>query len=264
MASGLEAYVPYKGNKFQILENIYSTLRSLNMPEIKGFVDAFTGGGSFAYFMAEKGYPVIANDLDEAIIELHKLCKDPVRKNTIYDWYRFPYTKQGFKDILHEETAKGAFVRSLWSFSNDGKTYLTSTENEQNKIEQFIMGTAEPNSRFKHIEDIILLWTRKELQLDFLCGSYEDLEIPDGYVVYADPPYAGTSKYRAGDFNHAAFYDWALSQKGLVFISEYSMPEDFFLVDEYFKWNEAGRGARGKPGVERLYCNKSVQKIALF
>lgn len=264
MANGLEPYIPYKGNKYQILENIYNTFRALNIPEIKGVVDAFTGGGSFAYFMAEKGYPVIANDIEKSIIDLHILCQTSTLCNTIYDWYRIPYTKQGFKDILHEETAKGAFVRSLWSFSNDGKTYLTSTENEQNKIEQFINGNAEPNSRFKHIEDIVLLWARKQLNIQFVCGSYADLEIPDGYVVYADPPYAGTSKYRAGDFDHTAFYNWALSQKGLVFISEYSMPEDFFLVDEYFKWNEAGRGARGKPGVERLYCNKAVKKMTLF
>lgn len=258
----LEPYIPYKGNKFQIVESIYQSILSACPVPIKGVVDAFTGGGSVAYFFASHGYPVIANDIDKSVMELHMACRDNPLE--VEAWAKIPYTKSGFKAWLEVECAQAALVRSLWSFSNDNKTYLTSTEKEQQKIEQFLCGTAEPNSRYKHIEDIMLLWSRTALNITFVAGSYEQLEIPAGWIVYCDIPYSNTSGCRVNGFDHEAFYTWALKQPGYVFISEYSMPDEFVLVDEYFKWVESGRGARNKSAVERIYCNKPVKKLSLF
>lgn len=262
MEFNLEPYIPYKGNKFGILEQIYHTIRMLNIPEPKGIIDAFTGGGSFAYFMARHGHKVIANDIDSSVIDLHDTCQR--RPDLIKEWSKLYYTKEQFKQWVDVEGPQAALIRSIWSFSNDGKTYLTSTENEQNKIDEFLRGVAEPNSRLKHVEDICLLWSRYNLDLEFRCGSYDQIPVPEGWLGYYDPPYANTAGYRCGGFDHEAFYKWALAQPGLVLISEYSMPEGFFLVDEYFKWVESGRGARGKAGVERLYANKPVSKLSLF
>ena len=261
MEFNLEPYVPRKGNKFGIIEQIYHTIRSLEIPEPIGIYDAFTGGGSYAYFFARQGYKVIANDCDVSLINLHDACKHT--PELVREWGKLYYTKEQFKQWLDVEGPQAALIRSIWSFGNDGKTYLTSTENEQNKIEEFLRGVAEPNSRFKHVEDICLLWTRYNLDLEFRCGSYDDIEVPEGWLIVCDPPYAKTSGYGV-EFDHEKFYAWALAQKGLVLINEYSMPEGFFLVDEYFKWVESGRGARGKAGVERLYSNKPVKKLTLF
>ena len=262
MAFELEPYVAYRGNKFGIVEQLYSTIRLLDIPKPVGIVDAFAGGGSFAYFMARKGYKVIANDIDASLVGLHDTCRH--RPVLIHEWGKFYYTKEQFKQWVHAEGPQAAMIRSIWSFGNDGRTYLTSTENEQNKIEEFLRGDAEPNSRFKHIEDICLLWSRYNLDLEFRCGSYDQIPVPEGWLGYYDPPYAGTAGYRCGNFDHEAFYKWALAQPGLVLISEYEMPKEFFLVDEYLKWNEAGRGARTKQSVERLYSNKPVKKLTLF
>lgn len=182
----LEPYIPYKGNKFQIVESIYQSILSACPVPIKGVVDAFTGGGSVAYFFASHGYPVIANDIDKSVMELHMACRDNPLE--VEAWAKIPYTKSGFKAWLEVECAQAALVRSLWSFSNDNKTYLTSTEKEQQKIEQFLCGTAEPNSRYKHIEDIMLLWSRTALNITFFAGSYEQLEIPAGYITYCFTP----------------------------------------------------------------------------
>ena len=56
--------------------------------------------------------------------------------------------------------------------------------------------------------------------------DYRKVPIPKGAVVYCDPPYKGTTKY-LGDFDHEAFYHWALTRDYPVFISEYAMPDDF-------------------------------------
>jgi DNA adenine methylase len=68
----------------------------------------------------------------------------------------------------------------------------------------------------------------------FKSGSYLDLEIPKNSLIYCDPPYANTCKYK-DDFNHDIFWDWCRTQtkKGhTVFISEYSAPNDFVCVRE--------------------------------
>lgn len=59
----------------------------------------------------------------------------------------------------------------------------------------------------------------------FTCGSYLDLDIPNGSTVYCDPPYASTTGY-GGEFDHDKFWQWAeeLSHKCRVFVSEYSAP----------------------------------------
>ena len=58
--------------------------------------------------------------------------------------------------------------------------------------------------------------------------------MPQGSLVYYDPPYRGTSSYAtAKGFDHYRFYDWARQMKRdghTVFISEYDMPGDFSCV----------------------------------
>ena len=56
--------------------------------------------------------------------------------------------------------------------------------------------------------------------------DYRKVPIPEGAVVYCDPPYKNTAKYLV-DFDHDAFYHWALTRDYPVFISEYAMPDDF-------------------------------------
>lgn len=66
----------------------------------------------------------------------------------------------------------------------------------------------------------------------FVCGKYSEIEIPDKSVIYCDPPYADTRKYR-DSFNHDEFWQWCrdMTEKGHdVLISEYNAPSDFVCV----------------------------------
>ncbi len=52
---------------------------------------------------------------------------------------------------------------------------------------------------------------------------------------YCDPPYANTSGYKTGDFDHEHFFDWCrkMVKKGnVIFLSEYNAPDDFECVWE--------------------------------
>lgn len=64
--------------------------------------------------------------------------------------------------------------------------------------------------------------------------DYKDVRIEEDSVIYCDPPYVNTNSYKI-DFNHNDFYNWCRNQKN-CFISEYTMPIDFKLVAEKYKF----------------------------
>ena len=74
-----------------------------------------------------------------------------------------------------------------------------------------------------------------ELQgIEWQTGCYEQMTIPEGSLIYCDPPYKGTKTYSTSThFDYPGFYDWCrtkASEGHTVFVSEYSMPLDFIPV----------------------------------
>lgn len=61
--------------------------------------------------------------------------------------------------------------------------------------------------------------------------AYTDFE---NCLIYCDPPYEGTTSYKTGDFNSYEFWEYVrfMSEKNLVFVSEYKAPDDFICVWE--------------------------------
>lgn len=69
--------------------------------------------------------------------------------------------------------------------------------------------------------------------IEFHSGSYKDLDVGEGNVIYCDIPYKDTTKYKS-KFNHDEFYEWAREngKTNHLYISEYQMPDDFKVVWE--------------------------------
>lgn len=67
--------------------------------------------------------------------------------------------------------------------------------------------------------------------VQFICESYENLDF-NNCLIYCDPPYQGTTGYKTGSFDHDKFFAWCKEQakKNIVFVSEYSAPDDFIEV----------------------------------
>ena len=68
---------------------------------------------------------------------------------------------------------------------------------------------------------------------EFVCKDYKEVEIPEGSVIYCDPPYRNTTGYTTSkDFNHEEFWEYMrkLSKNHKVFISEENAPEDFECI----------------------------------
>ena len=94
----------------------------------------------------------------------------------------------------------------------------------------------------------------------FICGSYENLN-PVNCLIYCDPPYANTSGYKTGSFDHEKFFDWCREQakRNIVFVSEYNAPDDFIGVWRgEIKTNFASsRKSATHNAVERLFLVKA-------
>lgn len=95
--------------------------------------------------------------------------------------------------------------------------------------------------------------------VDFFYLSYDELVIPDNSIIYCDPPYANTTKYKTGDFDHDKFWEWCrnMTKKGhTVYISEYTAPDDFKVVWEKEVNNTLDKNTGSKKGTEKLFVMK--------
>jgi site-specific DNA-adenine methylase len=84
-------------------------------------------------------------------------------------------------------------------------------------------------------------------RLELYSKDYREILIPEGAVIYCDPPYQGTAEYKESDFNHTEFWDWVRKTSKIhpVYISEYNAPEDFEVVLR-FKQNSTLSGGNNK------------------
>ena len=96
--------------------------------------------------------------------------------------------------------------------------------------------------------------------IQFECCSYESLHIPEGAVIYCDPPYKGTAEYD-NRFDSAKFWQWVrtkVESGHKVYISEYSAPDDFECI--WQKGINSNLGGASKTAVEKLFIHKSQMK----
>ncbi|EOS9394193.1 DNA adenine methylase [Yersinia enterocolitica] len=98
-------------------------------------------------------------------------------------------------------------------------------------------------------------------KVEFINSSYLDLDIPNNSVIYCDPPYKATKKYRY-NIDHEQFWQWARekSVNNDVYISEYEAPPDFVCVwqkevSSSLRANGVISGA--KSNIERLFVHES-------
>ena len=95
----------------------------------------------------------------------------------------------------------------------------------------------ESLERLQSLESLERLQSLESLErMQVTSLSYDKIDIPDGAVVYCDPPYHACDKSlyesTAKAFDHCAFYDWCVrvSKTNPIFISEYSIEDDRFEV----------------------------------
>jgi len=281
--------LPYLGSKRKSAGKIYQTIKNFN-PEAKILCDLFCGGFAISEYFLQNDWQVISNDKNKYVIAILKqtildgldevICLEFVTREKFFDVMN---TKDKYEDWYV------GYVMCVWSFGNNQSTYLFGKDKEPakraghelvvNKNPDLIKKLI-PNIPQKYIDGIlkqkdwhtrrialrkvsVALKTRifelerleqlQQLQqpkLQFFNGDYFDVEIPDGAVIYCDPPYKGTAEYHEGAFNHNQFWEWVRekSKTNKVYISEYQAPDDFKKILEFGQVSTlAGGQNKGQP-----------------
>ena len=245
---------PYQGSKSKIAKEIINIL-----PANDYLVDLFAGGCAITHcgMLSKKWKYFIANDITcsakafEAVIN-HTTNIDFENPQLI--------TREKFKEIAGDNDNVDNFLLSIiWSFGNDRRTYIYGEDIEQLKNSIFLMIYGKTskirfnnyklflkeNSKNKDIHRLQSIENLNRIEklnrirniadihqnnLITYQNDYRDITIPANSTIYCDIPYQNTRGYTNVEFNHNEFYDWCLQQKQPVFISEYSMPDDFVEI----------------------------------
>ena len=112
----------------------------------------------------------------------------------------------------------------------------------------------------QRLQNLQSLQSLQRLQnLQSLQSDYQDVEIPNGALIYCDIPYASTNCGKYQGFNSERFYEWAEEQDN-IFISEYQMPNDFICIAQTRKTILSAANGNSAKATERLYTNRKTYK----
>ena len=203
------------------------------------YVEPFVGG----FNMIDKvGGDRIANDINPYLIALFTAIQSgwiPPSNISVEEYKHIKNNKEQYPDYLVGFVGFGCSYSGKWfggyarGNSNNGEPRNYCDESKRNILKQA-----------DSLKDIVID-----------CGVYHDLSIPQNSIIYCDPPYANTTKYK-DDFDHDMFWCWVRDMKDQghkVFVSEYSAPDDFKCVWEKTVNNTLTKQTGSKQGVERLF-----------
>ena len=215
----------YMGNKKRIASEIVPLMLDNASTT---FVDLFCGSCSVTQ-MVPSSYRRIANDKNKYLVEMWK---------SIISGRDFPIliTKEYYADVRdcwhgkndkYDEGLIG-WVGFMASFNGrffDGGYSGHYVRIKNGKVRDYIS---------EQIKNTIA--QKEYLQgVEYHCGGYDELVIPDNSIVYCDIPYSHTKQYDVSkNFDYERFYDWCRKMKSTgkykLFISEYQMPSDFKCI----------------------------------
>ena len=207
----------YLGGKSRIRKQVAGYLESIREQE-QTYFEPFVGG---AWVLQEMTGKRIASDGNFALIEMYKALQNgwvPPESIT-KDQYADYKTKQDPRDPMT------AFVGIDCSFA--GKWFGGFIGNGEKGDKAKCSVKASRNSLIKQLSNIN--------STEFIHGTFDTHLVGDGWLIYCDPPYAGTTAYGAfSGFDRDMFWStmrsWSVNNT--VIVSEYSAPEDFMCVIE--------------------------------
>ena len=227
----------YMGSKNKIAKHLLPVMLAERKPD-QFWVEPFVGG---ANMIDKVNGNRIGNDNHEFLIALLIAIREgyiPPTNISKELYYAIKLNPDNYpKELV-------GFVGFICSFG--GKWwggYATNVE-ERNYADE---GSRNLVKQAKNLDGIV-----------FKSGCYLDLCIPERSLIYCDPPYAKTTKYKGG-FNHDVFWQWCrdLSKIGhTVFISEYSAPDDFSCIKEVSHITTLNKNNNQQPRIERLFRYK--------
>lgn len=231
----------YMGSKRRIAKYILPLILKDRKPN-QWYVEPFVGGANMIDKV--KGNR-IGNDINRYLIalylELQKGWNPPLDIIT-YDLYKdVKENKDKYPDYMV------AYVGFAFTF---GATFFGGFVGNVN--DKCCKGRDRLGESYRNI-----IKTQKSItDITFTSTEYSKLQIPANSLIYCDPPYENTSKYKVDAFDHNLFWKWCKckSKEGhTVFISEYNAPDDFKCIWSKQIANVLDKKGNNKKPTEKLF-----------
>lgn len=208
------------------------------------YVEPFVGGAN----MIDKvsGFRIGSDSNEHLIIALKMIRDNPeiVPKNSS------EYTKEMRQKAMDSDSMNS--VDCLMYFACSFAARFKHCWARGNKYDDFVR--AARTSALKQ--------SPKLSGIKLICKSYDELNIPPQSIIYCDPPYAKTAKYK-NEFDHDKFWQWCREKRKeghMVFISEYNAPDDFICVWKQELNVSVARNGKHKKAIEKLFVHESQVK----
>jgi DNA adenine methylase len=238
----------YMGSKRRLKNHLLPTILKDRKPG-QWYVEPFVGG---ANMIEDVENPRLGADNNRYIIAFLDALQDgwePAPEAVSFDFYQsvnnnmtdYPDHVVGYVGFCFTYGAKffGGYIGSVNDVVCEGRDRIGESYRAARKQRKTLL--SNPGIEFVH-------------------SSYDQLEIPEGSIIYCDPPYANTTKYKTGEFDHDAFWQWCrdkASEGNRVFVSEYSAPDDFICVWQKEIVSSLTKDTGSKKGTEKLFVHES-------
>lgn len=183
--------------------------------------------------------------------------RDYLYSRGLEDWKR-----AGWESVVNHDDTRVLAMCGLRPDYGDGSRYhqwrrfVREHEDEIRKGLQSLQSlqSLESLERLQSLESIESLESQQNIEVSSC--DFSDLDLSGDAVAYCDPPYRCTHEHYGG-FDFDGFYEWALSQTVPVFVSEYSMPDDFICIAEFQRCGHLSATNNANRVSERLFVPRS-------
>lgn len=238
----------YMGSKNRIAKEILPIILK-DREEGQWYVEPFCGGCNTIDKVSGMR---IANDSNKYLISMWRAFVED-------GWIPPDYIEEN----IHSDVKKNAdnyddyfvaFVRFGASFGADWNGGFARNVRKDKPNADILNKTTKSYS--KQSKNNILKQVPALKTVVFSSVSYYELNIPDNSIIYCDPPYEGTTKYK-DEFDHTAFWVWCEEKANAghkVFVSEYNAPEKWIPV-----WQQEIRNGLNNRNIE--FNKRPVEKL---
>ncbi|HNC01573.1 MAG TPA: DNA adenine methylase [Leptospiraceae bacterium] len=224
----------YMGSKARIAKEILPIILK-NRKENQWYVEPFVGGCNSIQYV--KG-PRIGNDIHEELIAFCKALQSGWNPPDISE-----------KEYYTIKENKANYPKELLGYVGFQLTYGAKY------FDSYRRDSTGRRNYSKEAKEHVLKQASRLKDIIFYNKNYLELDIPPLSLIYCDPPYRNTTKYKSSlDYNK--FYSWCRQQKEkghTIFISEYTMPEDFICIWQKKINSSLTQDTGSKQGIEKLF-----------
>jgi len=240
----------YVGSKNKLSKELAPIIQSYITEDTKGYIEPFVGGANMIDKIKCK--KKIGCDIHKELIASLKAISGgwlPPKNISEETFNEIKNSQQNYPDYLLGYIGFQLTFGSMWMGS-----YRRDKIGKRKYDEEAFKNVAKQANNLKDIK--------------FKNISYRNIN-PDklnGWVIYCDPPYKGTIKYKVEEFDYLYFYEWCkrLAKNNIVLISEYSMPSEFECIwskETIVQINNVGdKNKDNKTRIEKLFTYKNITK----